>query len=311
MGNNEKYTVPDYMNNIIDETDNGYLLMHRFLMWKGDKNINNLKPVYFNAPRLWPKKLQNPLQNSGLTFQIQNPLQTSGLTTQIKNDEKAMKNSQIYDINLFSMKQTWNMVVGLGTTSASETSMTLHHIYGIPYIPGQTLKGIVRSYIICEFFENDEEEAVKDDLFVRMFGRGEIKDKDGKIYDSKQGVVIFFDAVPINGKNINFTVDIMNNHHKRYYENNDLKLLNDSENPNLVKMLVINGAEFAFRIAIKKKNNDGKGSKLYFKGDDDGRIKRKSLLESAVRYTQSALQFCGAGAKTAVGYGRFKELKNI
>ena len=44
------------------------------------------------------------------------------------------------------------MIVGLGGASVYETSITLHHIYGIPYIPASSVKGIVRSWIICTFF---------------------------------------------------------------------------------------------------------------------------------------------------------------
>jgi len=44
----------------------------------------------------------------------------------------------------------WRLVVGLGSGSVYETSLTLHHIYGIPYIPGSALKGITRSYYLTQ-----------------------------------------------------------------------------------------------------------------------------------------------------------------
>lgn len=50
----------------------------------------------------------------------------------------------------------WRMVMGLGGGSVYETSITLHHIYGIPYIPASSIKGVVRSYIINEYFGNPE-----------------------------------------------------------------------------------------------------------------------------------------------------------
>lgn len=303
MKSNEKYTVPNYMDNIINETDNGYLLMHRFLIWgnynntgeDSKKSINNLKPRCFNNTD--SDKLHTLLANS---------LKKTELNTQIKLAAKAMAESAVYEIKCFHMDQTWNMVVGLGTTSVSETSMTLHHIYGVPYIPGQTLKGIVRSYIICEFFESNEEAAMKNELFTWMFGREEIADKDGKNFDSRQGSLIFFDAAPIFKNDAKYKIDIMTNHHMKYYEKNDIKYLNDSEHPNPIRMLVISGAEFAFRIAVKKKNADCPNLKLYFEEHVNG---ISTLLDSAVRYTKAALQFHGAGAKTSVGYGLFKESK--
>jgi len=50
----------------------------------------------------------------------------------------------------FPLTLSWRLVVGLGAASVYETSMTLHHIYGIPYLPGSAIKGITRSYrILC------------------------------------------------------------------------------------------------------------------------------------------------------------------
>lgn len=49
-----------------------------------------------------------------------------------------------------SLTLSWRLVVGLGATSVYETSMVLHHIYGIPYLPGSAIKGVTRSYrILC------------------------------------------------------------------------------------------------------------------------------------------------------------------
>ena len=59
------------------------------------------------------------------------------------------------------------MVVGLGGESVYETSITLHHIYGIPYIPASSIKGVVRSWIITEVFGEKSICVIKylDDFF--------------------------------------------------------------------------------------------------------------------------------------------------
>ena len=41
-----------------------------------------------------------------------------------------------YLIEQFDLKLQWRLIVGLGASHPQETSMTLHHIFGIPYIPG-------------------------------------------------------------------------------------------------------------------------------------------------------------------------------
>lgn len=50
-------------------------------------------------------------------------------------------------------KLDWRMVIGLGGEHIQETSMTLHHVYGIPYIPGSAVKGMVRHYFISQILE--------------------------------------------------------------------------------------------------------------------------------------------------------------
>ncbi len=51
-------------------------------------------------------------------------------------------------IEVGEMKPEWRMIVGLGGGNVYETSITLHHIYGFPYIPGSAVKGITRSHIV-------------------------------------------------------------------------------------------------------------------------------------------------------------------
>ena len=56
-----------------------------------------------------------------------------------------LKNQQ-YEIILddCQLKTASRLVVGLGAGHVLETSLTLHHIFGIPYIPASALKGVVR-----------------------------------------------------------------------------------------------------------------------------------------------------------------------
>jgi CRISPR-associated protein Cmr6 len=60
------------------------------------------------------------------------------------------------------LKTGYRLAVGLGLPSFFENGLTLHHIYGSPYIPGSSVKGLVRftflSYILSLFpFEEIEE----------------------------------------------------------------------------------------------------------------------------------------------------------
>jgi len=180
----------------------------------------------------------------------------------------------------------WRLIIGFGGESVYETSMTLHHIYGIPYIPGQAVKGVVRNSIITECF-NNEEQALEDDGFRKIFGSQEEK-----------GKVIFFDAFPTATPKIK--PDITNVHYPDYY--NDKKLPPaDYQNPNPIPFLTVEKTEFEFLIGIKDKDN---------KPIETGELKGEPL-KTAKGWLEEALKNYGIGAKTSVGYGFFQDLKVV
>lgn len=186
----------------------------------------------------------------------------------------------------------WRLIVGLGNESVYETSMTLHHIYGIPYIPGQAVKGVVRNWIINEIFGQNKkgktdlkgaEKRALDNLgFRKIFGK-----------QDNQGKVIFFDAFP-TGK-INLKTDIMNPHYGPYYSEG--KPPADYHNPIPIFFLTVENTQFEFIIGIKEKDNQ-----QIELGKFNGKI-----LQVASDWIKNALQEHGIGAKTAVGYGYFQE----
>src|SRR5947207_1862673 len=101
----------------------------------------------------------------------------------------------------FTATTAWRMAVGLGGETVLETDLTLHHLYGIPFIPGSALKGLTRAYVTGEVEGHKSKEIEKDDPIVqRIFGT-----------QKEAGSVIFFDAMPVNDK-IKIDLDIMNAH---------------------------------------------------------------------------------------------------
>ncbi len=171
---------------------------------------------------------------------------------------------------------SWRLAVGLGTASVYETGITLHHIYGIPYIPASAVKGVVRSYIIAEKFNNKEEEALEDEPFVKVFGNQE-----------QAGKIIFFDAFPTEAPSIE--PDVMNVHYPDYYSKDNVPPT-DYQNPNPIFFLAVKG-KFCFVIGSKHGRVE------------DFKIKDKSIAQWLVE----ALTNHGIGAKTAVGYGRMTQ----
>lgn len=224
------------------------------------------------------------------------------LTQQVRN-----QNVHSSSINV---SNNFRLTVGLGNESVYESGITLHHVYGIPYIPGSAVKGITRSWLITEVFNADEKEAEKNDLFAHLFGKsGDAKDEGGN-----KGNAYFFDAFPTAVPTIE--PDIMNNHHQDYYEDKGNLPPADWMNPNPVFFLTVKGGEFCFHIGVKE-NLSVKALKEKFKDFDLALFKLPEgreplfddnafLLDILIAWVKDALAHHGIGAKTAVGYGRMK-----
>jgi CRISPR type III-B/RAMP module RAMP protein Cmr6 len=179
---------------------------------------------------------------------------------------------------LFSAVTQWRMVVGLGGETVLETDLTLHHLYGIPYIPGSALKGLARGYVAAEVFPS---EKIDDDheIVKRIFGAQE-----------QAGTVIFFDALPKDGR-ATFALDIMNAHYPNYY--GEKKPPTNDQNPNPVTFLTVTDTTFTFALAPRHP------------GDERDR----QDVELAAGWLQMALEKYGVGGKTSAGYGYLRTVR--
>jgi len=206
-----------------------------------------------------------------------------------------------YHLENFPLSISWRLVIGLGASHPQKTSMTLHHIYGIPYIPGSAIKGVTRHWAVLKFADNNKkdnekfEDAIKriaealesgDDLNIEV---DKVTFKDLiEIFGTqeKQGKVIFFDAYPVG--EIKLKIDIMNPHYPKYYSEGQPPT--DWQNPVPIKFLTVENTKFAFYLASKTKDDPNK--KLL-------NIAKELLLEAIKNY--------GIGARTLLGYGIFTE----
>lgn len=247
----------------------------KFKFFEADKGnvLINIKPIFSGINFLaLSERMKDSLQNSGLKIK-----------------------QGIYTID-------WKLAIGLGNESVYETAITLHHIYGIPYIPGSALKGIVRSYIILEKFRKKENgdidlktaetRALKDQEFCEIFGCP----KDSFYGESRQGKIIFFDALPLSSPRIES--EIMNPHFAEYYSDNSNTVPPaDYHDPKPIFFLVVKDTKFEFTVGAKDSDN---------KYIQEGVFREKLLLSVAYDWMQKALNEHGIGAKTSVGYGYFK-----
>jgi CRISPR-associated protein Cmr6 len=230
------------------------------------------------------------------------------LTNINKTKQKMMESLKEsgYLIEQFDLKLQWRLIVGLGASHPQETSMTLHHIFGIPYIPGSALKGASRHYMIWKFVDENEKKLsslLDKSNFVELLEKlnkalekeenltvsvGNISFKDLiHIFgtQNRQGKIIFFDAYPI--EEIKLKIDIMNPHYPDYYTKD--KPPTDWQNPIPIKFLTVEDTKFRFYLAAKDKD--------------------QNLLNHARKILNDALLNYGVGAKTSLGYGLFEESK--
>lgn len=208
---------------------------------------------------------------------------------------------------VFNAKANWRWVIGLGNASVYENGITLHHVYGIPFLPGSALKGLLRNWIIFRCFgRNNEAEAraLGNTLFKAVFGHP----SEGE-FEGKQGKAVFFDAFPMEPPQI--APDVMNAHFQPYYEKK--KPPADWLSPNPVFFMTIKGGKYKFKIGLKPGDNlalsdfgsDGKALSWIF--EDKASIQECRILDLLGYWLEDSLEFSGIGAKTAVGYGRMKK----
>jgi CRISPR type III-B/RAMP module RAMP protein Cmr6 len=217
------------------------------------------------------------------------------------------------------------LVVGLGSESVIETSIALHHTYGVPYIPGSALKGLAASYLryklnILEESNQKETGAYRElrEAYKILFGYAsgdkflfkkttENTDKDtdkdttediDKDTDSA-GYIIFFDALYEPGsvkgndkdpaeKEPPLHPDIITVHQPDYYQGSNAP--NDRQSPIPVPFLSATGVYLLALAAPDIEQQDEKDAWINFTFD---------LLREALREW-------GIGAKTSSGYGRME-----
>jgi CRISPR-associated protein Cmr6 len=190
-----------------------------------------------------------------------------------KRREELIKNHLKGDVQSF--KTEWRFVSGLGMGHVLETGFVWHRTLGVPYLPGSSVKGLVKAWT----WKNNKKEA------VHLFGpEGEEARKN-----PDTGALIVFDAIPAEKPKLE--VDIMNPHYGDYYSKKKLKDRSltppaDYLSPNPIFFLTVAGG-MPFEFALAPRNGDN------------------ACVNRGFELLKEALENLGAGGKTAVGYGYF------
>jgi CRISPR-associated protein Cmr6 len=312
--------LPDETKALLTETnkmENLSIALNRCIAWEKHKIVNNfLKEI---------------------EFMVKNCL--SSLFPQLSTRSNTFLNffKKKYFTVSFTAKADWRMVVGLGAENVHETSMALHHIYGIPYIPGSALKGIARDAAVADLCsevknekpdvmdalismptsdEKDEDKRwkeIKKNGKVKRQNKDSVEPEKTTINKIIKGWPDFETARKVFGgqkqagkviffdafpeKDVSIKLDIMNPHYPKYYSGDEAPT--DWQNPNPIKFLTVENTAFSFALALNKKETDQNRTKI---------DSNPALLNAAEKWMRKALEEQGVGAKTSVGYGYFQEL---
>jgi len=225
-----------------------------------------------------------------------------------------------YTIERFRLKTAYRLVIGAGYPSFIENGFLFHHVYGIPYIPGETLKGLARAVFILSVAEamrgkldpSKIEEVLSEEakgtlhqipekinIILDNYTIENPVETFRKIFGSKErrGQVIFFDAYPVDfNSSEHFEADIMNPHYGKYYQSQSEKEAPaDWLSPTPIHFLALKeGIVFEFSLGL---------APLEPMEDDD----EKLLLETARKLLEVGLENFGVGNKKRKGYGWFSD----
>jgi len=185
-------------------------------------------------------------------------------------------------------KSDWHFATGLGLPHPVENGLNWHPTLGVPYLPGSGVKGLLRAWVECWDEQLGALDSPKRAERIKDWF-GSINDRDSR---GTAGRFVFFDALPVAP--LQLTADVMTPHMGKWYEQGDVinslseaeRIPADWHDPVPVPFLVVKSARLQFGVAPRPGQScEG--------------------LEDVMQALEQALAWLGAGAKTAVGYGRF------
>lgn len=222
---------------------------------------------------------------------------------------------------VFELQLASRLLVGHGNASATDVGLTVHHTWGVPVIPGTSLKGLLSHYVDAVYGpenpdlppweqpEGLERERARyrgvvwdTDTHKRrilqgpgeshraLFGAPEADmDEEWRKHrltaGATKGLVVFHDALYVPGsadRDQPFATDVLTVHQGTYYKSSDKNWPNDYESPNPVAFVTVRPrVRMLFALSGWPE-----------------------LTEFAERLLVDALRDWGVGGKSSAGYGR-------
>jgi CRISPR-associated protein Cmr6 len=185
-----------------------------------------------------------------------------------------------------STTSTAPFATGLGNEHPIENGFAFLTPYGLPYLAGSGVKGILRRSM--QDLMDDGEDGFTADAVDALFGSEEVNQPE----DAKRGALDFWDVFP-SPAGAKLVVEIMTPHYGKYYQGAEAP--HDSGAPVPVSFLAVpTESQFDFHVVCHI-------SRL----PTDLATQWRVLLNRAF---QHAFEWVGFGAKTSVGYGAMAQV---
>lgn len=258
-----KPAIPDYLVNYqFDETPPGHRFSLFMSIWS-DRDFELEKNRKTAA-------LRKTLSISSATMQQVHAIRQRQLMMAINTQEEQRL--------LIDAISTAPMATGMGLEHPLENGFAFLNPYGIAYLPGSSIKGVLRR--AAEELMHMDEKWMQDDI-DNLFGPETQKDNE-----ARRGALVFWDVIP---EVSSMGIEIMTPHYADYYQGNASP--HDSGQPTPIPFMVVPAdAKYRFIVMLNPHYRQ--------KG-----INWKMLMQQAFEY---AFDWQGFGAKTAVGYGAMR-----
>jgi len=287
---NTKYSDTDYQINLpasVDsifrnksiKVDNLYLLHHRYsLQFRHEKTNEFEKPESFLKAIKLPKlsEIKDPIANKKLPRPKPCEIDEEA-ASQFELTKRTMNLARACSVRepiCFTFKLLDKLAIGVGGESPYDDLllMTLHPLYGLPYLPATAIKGMLLSYY-------EQTDKIKEEERNKLFG-------------SKKNAsqLIFFDTFPKeNDFQIDF--DVFTPHYGDYYGGKGKVAPTDDQDTKVI----------TFPCVKNGKNGKKTSFDVYIACRDEKLGQQYS--ETLYSGLEEAFKYYGLGAKTALGYG--------
>lgn len=208
----------------------------------------------------------------------------AGLLESVRARQQALAATLNEDhCHIVEARSTAPFATGLGLEHPVENGFAFLSPYGLPYLAGSGVKGVLRR--AAEELRDDGDTEISVAVIDALFGH---ENAD----DARRGALTCWDVFPKPAKD-SLTVEIMTPHFGEYYQHGGTP--HDAGKPNPIPFLAVPvGSEFHFVLTCEP----------MLLRDAVNLAQWKTLLDKIVHH---AFAWLGFGAKTSVGYGAMEE----